>query len=162
MAVLYKFHLIKGKKSNISGMYVVRSLMTNTTDLNALADRIQRNCTAKRSDVLAVLTELVEVMKDELQASHAVKLDGFGTFRIGINAKSIADPTVFNVNKHVKKLHVNFFSEVSGGGPKGIKRNRQFIDGVKLQQYDPDVDAMKEAKRASQTGDSTTGNQTNG
>jgi hypothetical protein len=38
--------------------------MTQTTDLSALAERIQRNCTAKKSDVLAVLTELVEVMQD--------------------------------------------------------------------------------------------------
>lgn len=155
MAVLYDFHKIVGKKSNISGMYVARTKMTQTVNLSTLADRIQRNSTAKRSDVLAVLSEFVEVLCDELQASHAVKIDRLGTFRIGIKAKSIADPTVFNVNKHVKKIHVNFFPEITGGGGKGIKRNHALVQGVQLKLFDPAVEEMKEAKKKTEENSQT-------
>jgi nucleoid DNA-binding protein len=36
---------------------------------------------------MAVLEELVEVMKDQMQDSKRVKLDGFGSFKIGIESK---------------------------------------------------------------------------
>ena len=41
---------------------------------------LQRNCTVKKADILAVLDELVETMRDQLQDSKRVKLDGFGSF----------------------------------------------------------------------------------
>ena len=85
MAVLYRLYQNNRKNSEFSGKWYARSVMTNTIDTAAIAERIQRNCTVKKSDVVAVLTELVEVMKDELQNSHSIKLDGFGFFRIGLH-----------------------------------------------------------------------------
>ena len=50
-----------------------RHLAYEKMRLKQLADRIQRQCSMTKGDVLAVLTELVTVMKDELQNSHKVK-----------------------------------------------------------------------------------------
>lgn len=157
MAVLYKFHQIKGTLSPISGKWVARTEMTNTVDLQALAKRIERNCTAKRSDVLAVLTELVEAMTDELENSHAVKINGFGTFRVGMSARAIDDPKNFVPATDIKKVHLNFFPEISGANIKGTKRKHAFIQDVKLQIYDPNQ--VKKTKTETKTGDSS---QTNG
>lgn len=49
-----------------------------------LAEKMQRNCSVKRSDVKAVLTELVEIMNDEQHAFHRVKLEGLGSFKIDL------------------------------------------------------------------------------
>jgi predicted histone-like DNA-binding protein len=109
--------------------------MTQTTDLAALAERIQRNCTAKKSDVLAVLTELVEVMQDELQASHRVKLDGFGAFKLGMSTKGAETAKAFTPVTNVKSLHVLFQPEVH------IDRNnksriRTFLTGTVVREAD--------------------------
>lgn len=136
MAVLYRLQEIKNSQDNTS-KWVARTQMTNTVGLEDLAKRIERNCTAKRSDVMAVLTELVEVMTDELENSHAVKLNGFGTFRVGISGKSVTKPEEFDINKNVRNIHLNFFPEIYGSCVKGQKRKHVFIENVKMKLFDP-------------------------
>ena len=67
MVLKYKLYQVKNKTASGTGKWGARAVMTGKADLATLSERIQRNCTVKRSDVLAVLTELVEVMRDELQ-----------------------------------------------------------------------------------------------
>lgn len=129
MAVMYKLYQDKRESSSHKGQWYARAIMTNTVDTKQLAERIQRNCTVKIADVVAVLSELTEVMKDELQASHAVKLDGFGIFRLGLRTAPAVSADKFTVPTNVLGYRVNFLPAMSGGG-KGQKRNRQFIDGV--------------------------------
>ena len=130
---MYRLMKNNNDKSTAYGKYFAKAVMTETTNLKTLADRIQRNCTAKRSDVLAVLTELVEVMQDELQASHRVKLDGFGSFKIGISGDSVEDPKKYSVTENVKSLHVNFSPEVTidAGNKKHMKT---FLTGCRIQE----------------------------
>ncbi|MBR7049623.1 MAG: HU family DNA-binding protein, partial [Prevotella sp.] len=85
--IRYKLYQDNRKNSTTRGQWYGRAAVMGTTNLETLAARIQRNCTAKKSDVLAVLTELVEVMQDELQEGRRVKLDGFGSFKIGLSTK---------------------------------------------------------------------------
>ena len=135
MALLYKLYQDNRKNSTTRGQWYARAHMTQTTDLAALAERIQRNCTAKKSDVLAVLTELVEVMQDELQASHRVKLDGFGAFKLGMSTKGAETAKAFTPVTNVKSLHVLFQPEVH------IDRNnksriRTFLTGTVVREAD--------------------------
>ena len=81
----------------------------NPSHPDKLADRIQRNCSMKRSDVLAVLAELVEVMTDELQLGNRVKLNGFGSFKVGMKTTPAETEEDFTVTKNVKSLHVSGF-----------------------------------------------------
>jgi predicted histone-like DNA-binding protein len=106
--------------------------MTNDVTLEKLASIIQRNCSMKKSDVLAVLTELVEVMQDELQASHRVKIDGFGSFKIGLRSKGAESPKLFSVSKHITGLRVNFQPEVKTSADK--TRTKTFLTGCAVQE----------------------------
>jgi predicted histone-like DNA-binding protein len=130
MAVLYRLQKNNNPKSTSYGNVYAKAVITDTADLQVLADRIQRNCTAKRSDVLAVLTELVEVMQDELQSGHKVKLDGFGSFKIGIRGTSAESVEKFKVLENVKGLRVNFQPEVHIDTNK--KRTQMFLSGCKV------------------------------
>ena len=132
MAVLYRLQKNLNPKSSSYGNVYAKAVITNTIDLSMLADRIQRNCTAKRSDVLAVLTELVEVMQDELQSGHKVKLDGFGSFKIGIRGTTAESVEEFKVSENVKGLRVNFQPEVHVDTDK--KRTKMFLSGCKLKE----------------------------
>lgn len=154
MAVMYKLYQDKRVTSSTKGKWYARAIHPQVIETDALAERIQRNCTVKRSDVVAVLAELVEVMQDELQQSRVVKLNGFGSFKIGLRTKPADKAADFNVTSNVVNYRVNFLPEMTGGGGKGKKRNRKFLDGLKVQEAPKNpVDTKKpaEGKRRSQS-----------
>ena len=128
MPIFYKLSQDKRLISPTKGMWFARSVATNVIDTNGLAEIMQRNCTVKKSDILAVLAELVETMTDQLQQSARVKLNGFGSFKIGI--KGIGSSTVkeYSVAKNVKGLRVNFQPERSTDSNGA--RSKKFLDGA--------------------------------
>ena len=131
--VRYKLYQDNRKNSTTRGQWYGRAAVMGVTNLEALSDRIQRNCTAKRSDVQAVLTELVEAMADELKAGNRVKLDGFGSFKIGIRTKGAETAKAFTVQKNVKGLHVLFQPEVKRSADGS--RVKTFLTGVQVSEY---------------------------
>ena len=76
-----------------------------------LAEIMQENCTVKRSDIEAVLRELVPTMTRAMQDSKRVKIDGLGSFKIGLKTKAAASAKEFNAQKNVRGMHVNFMPE---------------------------------------------------
>ena len=101
MPILYKLQQDNRKNSTNKGKWYARSVMNGTVSTNQLAEIMQRNCTVKRSDILAVLSELVETMQDQLQNSMRVKLDGFGSFKIGLKTSAANTAKDFNASKNV-------------------------------------------------------------
>ena len=111
------------------------AVQTGTVDTNQLAELIQRNCSMKKSDVVAVLTELVEVMTDQLQNSMTVKLDGLGSFKLGIRSFGADTEEKYAPTKHVAGLRVKFLAE----GKKDVSSGkvvRQFLNGCTLQKWE--------------------------
>ena len=105
-----------------------------TTD--EVADEIQRNCSMKRSDVLAVLAELSEVIKLNVQQSHSVKLEGIGIFRPGISSKLVEKPSMFDPRLHITGLRLNFLPESMTQAGRRIKKmfdNVHLVQESKLQ-----------------------------
>ena len=133
MALLYK--IVRDNRKNSGNLYYGRAVQIQSVDTDGLADIIQRNCTVKKSDVLAVINELVEVMTDQLQNSVSVKLDGFGTFKIGLKTVGADKAENFSITRNVKGLRVNFIS----AGKKDQSTNkvvRTFLGGATLMKYD--------------------------
>ena len=65
-----------------------------------------------------------------------MKLDGFGTFKIGLKTVGAVKAEDFSVSRNVTGLRVNFLSE----GKKDVATNkvtRKFLQGAVLQKYDP-------------------------
>ncbi len=132
--IRYKLYQNKRKDSATQDMWYARAAVTGVTRLKDLADRIQRNCTAKKSDVIAVLTELVEVMTDELQAGHRVVLDGFGYFKVGMKTSPAESAKAFTPSQNVKSLHVLFQPEVKRSADG--TRVKTFLTGAQVAEYD--------------------------
>ena len=61
MAVIYKIYKNNNKKNAGFGKYYARAIHNGTANLDDISAIIERNCSMKKSDVKAVLTELVEV-----------------------------------------------------------------------------------------------------
>ena len=143
MSVFYKLRQDKREDSKTYGKWYARTYMIETVDTKMLSERIQRNCTAKASDVNAVLTELVEVMRDELQASRRVKLDGFGSFKIGISSKGARSAKAFTVADNIKGMHIVFTPERSTDAAGN--RVKQFLQGAKCEEL-PENKVEKEVQ----------------
>lgn len=135
---MYKTYQMKrtfadGRQDPSNGKWFARAIQLGTVDTNDMASIIQRNCSMKKSDVQAVLTELVEVMTDKLQESYAVKLDGFGIFKIGLVTKGALTQDDFTATKNVVGSRVNFLPSYTVDTATG-KRTRALLDGVKAKE----------------------------
>lgn len=134
MSLLYK--IVRDNRKNSTNLYYGRAVQIQAIGTDQLADIIQRNCTLKKSDVIAVIEELIEVMTDKLQNSFTVKLDGFGTFKIGLKTVGADKPENFSISRNVSGLRVNFVS--SGKKDQATNKvTRTFLGGATLQKYDP-------------------------
>ena len=146
MAVKYKLMQNANEDSEYFGQYYAKAVHTDEINLEKVAERVQRNCSMKKSDCLAVLTELVEVMKDELQASHSVRIDGLGTFKVGIKGSYAKTAAAFNPAKNISGYKVNFrpsFTTVRTGtyiddeGNLKVKKAQiaELTSGIQVQAY---------------------------
>ena len=151
MAVIYKIYKNNNKKNAGFGKFYARAMHNGTTNLDDIAAIIERNCSMKKSDVKAVLTELVEVMTAQIQDSKRVKLHGLGTFKIGISTKGAESAAAFNPAKHIKNMRVIFMPEVHVGrdSRKHIKALLSGVNVTEMKQYTIE---KKKKKPASQPG----------
>ena len=156
MSVLYRLSKVTSPKAKGYGKWYPRAVITQTVDTEMLAAIMQRNCTLKKADIVAVISELIETMADQLQDSKRVKLNGFGSFKIGIRGEGADSAADFSISKNIKGLHVLFQPEVKTDG-SGL-RQKTFITGCSVQEAPKnDVDTTKPANSGS-NGGSTGGN----
>lgn len=134
MPLLYK--IVRDNRKNSTNLYYGKAVQLGIVDTDYIADIIQRNCSMKKSDVIAVIAELIEVMTDQLQNSMSVKLDGFGIFKIGLKTVGADKPENFSISRNVAGLRINFVS-TGKKSPATNKVTRTFLGGATLQRYDP-------------------------
>ena len=128
------FKLIQNKNEEMPKAYqkwYARPVVTETVDLDYIAERIQRNSTAKRSDAKAVLTEMVEVITDALQSSQRVHIDGFGSFKVGISSRGADSEEDYSAAEHVRGLRIIFQPETQTD-PSTRKRSKKMLVGATL------------------------------
>ena len=132
MSVLFRLHQDQSVGTKRSGKWYARAVPIGVIDTRGLSEIIQRNCTVKRSDVMAVIEELVEVMKDQMQDSKRVKLDGFGSFKIGLNCRGARSAKAFTITDNIEGMHVVFTPERTHD--TAGNRVKQFLQGVKCEE----------------------------
>ena len=128
MAVLYKLYQDNRDTSSHKGEWYARAKTLDTVTLNEIAQRIQDNTTAKKADALAVLTEMVEVVRDYLQKSYRVKIDGLGAFKMSLRTSPASTAKEFSASKNIKSMRALFQEDVSID--KNGKRNYSLSSGA--------------------------------
>ena len=141
MPVFYRLHQDQSVGTKRSGKWYARMVPTSCINTRQLAEIIQRNCTVKKSDVMAVLEELVETMRDQMQDSKRVKLDGFGSFKIGIRCKGARSAKAFTVQDNIEDLRVVFTPERTKDSAGN--RVKQFLQGATVVEL-PENKVVKE------------------
>ena len=112
MAVNFKIYQ-SNRKGGTNGKFYARAAHRETINTKDLAEVMQNNSTVKRSDIVAVLTELSEVLRQELQRSNKVHIDGIGTFKVGIHSKSAKTAKEFNATDNIVGSRILFMPETT-------------------------------------------------
>lgn len=129
MAILYKVYQDERENALTSGQWFARAIHTQSVELEAMAHEIEENVSVKYSDVSAVLIELINVMNRHLNASRRVKLDGFGSFKIGLKTKGALREEDFSATKNIVGSRLLFQPEYTVDVATQ-KRTRQFLNNV--------------------------------
>lgn len=111
MAVFYRKYQEKRQTNKNFGKWYGRSVILNTVSTKDLAAEVSHATTVTYADVLAVLAGASEAMKQHLQNSQKVVLDGIGAFKVGINTAPAASSAEFGA-QNVKNFRVLFAPEV--------------------------------------------------
>ena len=109
------------KMEKAYGKFYARAVAIDKVEIAELADEIQDNCTVKRSDILAVLSEMGPSIKKMVQRSMKVVIPYLGTFRLGVSSAGVDDPEEFDVKKVVKGVHVLFYPETKRDNGRMVK-----------------------------------------
>ncbi|MCR5269806.1 MAG: HU family DNA-binding protein [Prevotella sp.] len=131
MALFYKFRQNNDNtKPKAYKKWFARAVHTETVGIRELSEQMQCNSTVKRSDILAVLSELADTMTSELQSGRKVYLEGIGTFMLGISSRGCDHARDFRTDRDVVDVHVVFQPDTYKTR-NGVKRHA-LTDGTRL------------------------------
>ncbi len=137
MAVFYKVYQDKSKSGKRAGKWYARAAMVETDDTEALAEAIEEKCTVNAADVVAVVRALISEMTRSLQASHRVKLPGFGTFKLAITTSGADSQESFSAAKNIKGVRILFRPDTKINRAQKTL-TRAFVEGVKFRELSQD------------------------
>ena len=110
MAVFYKLRQDNRAISMYPGKWFAHAVNLGTVETDDVARIIERDCSVKRSDVVAVLIELGDVMKQLLGDSHRVRLKGIGSFMTSVSGKPCDTPADYD-DTYINKVNINFLPD---------------------------------------------------
>ena len=111
------YKIVKENKPNLKnyGRYKAVAVHYQTIETDRLCREVQDNCSLKKSDVKAVLTELSELLVRHLQDGDRVRLEGIGLLKMEIESDKVDSPEAFNVQKHIRHFRVHLLPESNDG-----------------------------------------------
>lgn len=144
MSVRYKKTQNKMKQSENYGKWYGRAFILDSISTRQLADEISHSTTVTYADVLAVLAELTSAMKQHLQNSQKIVLDGLGSFRVGLRSKLVDKKEDFSASKitgfrivYSPEVHFTPTGVTAKGGRTGIY-TKTLLDGIQVKEYSLD------------------------
>lgn len=138
MAILYRMFKNKVSSQKTQNMWYAKAVVRQSLHTDDMAEIIQRNCSMKRSDVLAVLAELTEVMREQLLSGNRVCIDGIGAFKVGFSSTPAATPTKWNARQNVQSSYINFLPESITETVDGKRtRTARMLRGIEFQEMSP-------------------------
>lgn len=111
--------------------WFARAVQLGTKDTKALAKEVSYCTTLTESDCVNVINSLVNYITDSMQNSYAVKLNGFGTFKITLKSTGAESLDDFSISKNITGKRVNFMPAYSIDSATNV-RTVNFLSGVKF------------------------------
>ena len=126
----------KNPESAAYGKYYAQAVYDSKfIETEDLADYIQSQASVKRSDILAVLTELGEAMKHYFELGQKVHLTGIGIFKVGFSSIGVAkaeDCTASTITSRRVLFQPEIERIVTGSGEKNGKIVQKYVNAKTL------------------------------
>ena len=132
MAINIRLQKNEIKRNTGYGKYFGRVVHTGEVTIDQFADEIQRNCSATKSDVKLVLTELQATIKRHLQDGQVVVLPEIGRLKLSVETIGVDKPKDFNLKKHLKRVVCKFLPAGQRGGKRNGNIRYNLCDGTKV------------------------------
>ena len=135
MSVKYRLYRNNISNTGTHRKWYARAVVNRTVGIDEIAARIQDGCTVKRSDVLAVLCELSEAVRDELLAGNLVVLPGLGSFKVGLASAPADTPGEWTPARHLRGAHIVFRPETADSYASGRRsRSPKALRGLEVEE----------------------------
>ena len=96
------------KRSSSYGKYFAKAVSQGELTLKDLAIEASRNSSLRESDVVAVITEMEEMLHHRLAEGKTVVLDGIGRVSLRVESDVVYNPNDFSIGKHIRRVICRF------------------------------------------------------
>lgn len=134
MSVKYRKVVNNRKGSKTQGKIYGRAVVSDTIYTKKLCQNIRDRCTLTEPDVVAVVSALVTEVTAQLALGNRVVLDGFGSFKVGLNT-SPADTAKKFTSANIVGMHVIFQSAIEMQQGKRVKTLLKDVKVEELVEY---------------------------
>lgn len=134
MSVKYRKVVNNRKGSKTQGKIYGRAVVSDTIYTKKLCQNIRDRCTLTEPDVVAVVSALVTEVTAQLALGNRVVLDGFGSFKVGLNT-SPADTVKKFTSANIVGMHVIFQSAIEMQQGKRVKTLLKDVKVEELVEY---------------------------
>ncbi len=129
MAVHIKLIKNNIKSSSSYGKYFAKTVSQGEVTIREIMEEACRNSHLSEGSVIAVVTELEDLLKEKLGEGQTVVLPGIGRFSLRVESIGVDNPKEFNIRRHITRIICGFLPagrRIAGGH---ILYN--FCEGVK-------------------------------
>ena len=137
----------KGKEQ---GKWYAHAVKQGELTMDDIATQIESACSMRKSDVVAVLMELRDVMERGLKAGMVVNLEEMGKFYLSIKSECVDAPKDFRVDKHVREIVCKYTPDGHRSKLRDGRIVRSFTNNCELveqSQYSPDKHSYQQGTR---------------
>ena len=120
MAIHIKLIRNNIKRSSSYGKFFAKTVSQGRITLDEIAAEACRNSGFNKGDVIGVVTEIQEILKQRLSDGQTVVLPGIGSFSLRVESMGVDDPRDFNTRLHIKRIICGFL-------PSGRRKNDRHI-----------------------------------
>ena len=129
MAVHIKLIKNNIKSSNSYGKYFAKAVSQGEVTFDEITAEACRNSGLSEGTVIAVVTDLQDILKRKLRDGQTVVLPGIGRFSLRVESIGVDDPKNFNIRRHITRFVCGFLP--AGRRIQGRHILYDLCDGVK-------------------------------
>ena len=116
------------KRSSAYGKYFAKAVSQGEVSFDDLAAAVCRKNGISEGTTVAIVTDMLDIIKKELAAGKTVDFEGLGRFSLRVESEGVEDPKQFSLRRHITRIICGFLP----AGHRGFKRriHYDFCDGV--------------------------------
>ena len=125
-----KYKIVRENKPTLKnyGRYKAVAMHFQTITAEQVAQEVQDNCSAKKSDVELVLGELLEVLARHLKQGDRVRLKYIGLMKMELESEKVDSPKDFDPAKHIRGVRLHLL-------PESRRGRKELYEDISLEKF---------------------------